>query len=398
MAYGDWLGGPYAAELVDSQGALEAYQAARDHFERMGAQAKLAEAEQRIAALTGATTAGAPPRTQTPITRATRSVAIPRRRPRGSAELAQRSKWAFETFGIITANKQLLHLLEDVEKLAKSRSPLLVLGESGTGKELIAHAVHRLSGRTGNLMPINCSSLPREVIESELFGFAQGAFTGATREKAGLLEVCDQGTAFLDEVGEMALELQSRLLRFLETGELRRLGSTRNVRVDTRIVAATNRTREVLERGEHFRQDLYYRLAHAVVVLPPLRRRADDVELLALSFLDEACTEHGKDVTLSPEVLDALRAHTWPGNVRELKAVVKRAVILAPAVHEVSVSELNLSAAAAPATLLEELERSERAQIEEALRHARGSRTEAAKALGIPRTTLINKIRRYKLS
>ena len=135
-----------------------------------------------------------------------------------------------------------------------------------------------------------------------------------------------------------------------------------------------------------------------MVVLPPLRRRADDVELLALSFLDEACTEHGKDVTLSPEVLDALRAHTWPGNVRELKSVVKRAVILAPAVHEVSVSELNLSAAAAPATLLEELERSERAQIEEALRHARGSRTEAAKALGIPRTTLINKIRRYKLS
>ena len=393
MAYGDWLRGSHAAEFADMPGGLEAYQAARDHFERMGAQGKLAEAEARIAAATGRATV----KRATPAP-ARETAAKPRRRPRGSSELERKSQWAYDTFGMLTANKPLLRMLDDVAKLSKTSSPLLVLGESGTGKELVATAVHQLSGRTGSYLPINCSSLPREVIESELFGHAQGSFTGATREKAGLLEVCGGGTAFLDEIGEMSLELQSRLLRFLETGELRRVGATRNLRIDTRVVAATNRAPGELEAGGGFRQDLYYRLAHAVVVLPPLRQRGDDIELLAQHFLEAACVEQGKDVALSEEALEALRAHRWPGNVRELKSVMKRVVILAPGDHVVTVADLALKPTTAPATLLEELAESERDKIAAMLKHVSGSRTEASRALGIPRTTLLNKIRRYGLS
>ena len=390
MAYGDWLRGPHAAEFADPPAGLEAYQAARDHFDRMGAQGKLAEAEARIATATGRATKAA--------AKVTREKATPRRRPRGSSELERKSQWAFDTFGMLTANKALLRMLDDVSKLSKTSSPLLVLGESGTGKELVATAVHQLSGRTGTYLPINCSSLPREVIESELFGHAQGAFTGAARDKAGLLEVCAGGTAFLDEIGEMSIELQSRLLRFLETGEMRRVGATRNLRIDTRIVAATNRGPAELEGGDGFRQDLYYRLAHAVVILPPLRQRGDDIELLAQHFLETACVEQGKDVVLSEEAVEALRAHRWPGNVRELKAVMKRIVILSPGDHVVTVSDLALRPATAPSTLLEELAHSEREKIAAMLKHVAGSRTEAARALGIPRTTLLNKIRRYGLS
>jgi transcriptional regulator with PAS, ATPase and Fis domain len=289
-------------------------------------------------------------------------------------------------------------LLEQVAKLAVSRAPVLVVGESGTGKELIAAGIHKLSGRTGPYMPINCAALPREVIESELFGYVAGAFTGAVREKAGLLEVCAGGTAFLDEIGEMPLELQARLLRFLETGELRRVGATKNLKVDTRMIAATNRDPATLERGEHLRRDLYYRLAHGVVALPPLRQRGEDVGLLIEYLLNDACEEAGRKVRLSEEAEAMLREHSWPGNVRELKGVLKRLVILAADGHEIAASEIALGTATAPSTLLEELAENERARIAEVLQQTRGSRTDAAKALGIPRTTLLNKMKRYGLT
>ncbi len=247
-------------------------------------------------------------------------------------------------------------------------------------------------------MPINCAALPREVIESELFGYVAGAFTGATREKAGLLEVCQDGTVFLDEIGEMPFELQARLLRFLETGELRRVGATRNLKVQTRVVAATNRDQLALEKGEHLRRDLYYRLAHGVVALPPLRQRGDDIGLLIAHFLDEACAEAGREVRLSLEAEEILREHSWPGNVRELKGVLQRLVIFAVDGHEITPAELELGTATAPSTLLEELAESEKLRIAEALKQARNSRTDAAKALGIPRTTLLNKMKRYGLS
>jgi sigma-54-dependent transcriptional regulator len=246
-------------------------------------------------------------------------------------------------------------------------------------------------------MAINAGSLPREIIESELFGHVVGAFTGATRDKAGMFEVCDGGTVFLDEIAEMPVDLQSRLLRFLETGESRRVGANGNIAVDTRIIAATNRERGALERGESFRLDLYYRLAHAVIALPPLRQRGDDIELLASHFLDEACAAARRQVHLSPAAVRRLTSYSWPGNVRQLRSVLKRVVLLSADGHEVTPEALQLENAEVPATLIEELEQAERRRVSEVLAQARGSRTDAARILGMPRTTLINKLRRYGL-
>ena len=395
MAYGDWLAGPLSREYADKRGALEAYRAAHDHFERMGAMAMVAEARGRI---TRATPAPEPATAPSPEPDAAEKPRRPLRRPRAATELDQRSERALEDFGVVTRHRPMLDLLDDVYKLARSNSPILVLGESGTGKELIAKGVHRLSGRSGNFMPINCGALPREIIESELFGHVSGAFTGATRDKPGLFEICDNGTVFLDEIAEMSPELQSRLLRFLETGESRRVGATRVAAVNTRVVAATNRERSALEKGEGFRTDLYYRLAHAVVTLPPLRRRGDDVALLIDHFLTEAFREENKRVRFTETARRRLTGHPWPGNVRQLRSVIRRAVILAAEGHSVAADELELGDGAAATTLLEELEQAEKRRVVEALQQTRGQRTEAAKLLGVPRTTLLNKIRRYGLS
>ncbi len=325
MSYGDWLRGPHAGEYLNEKAALEAYIAAADHFERMGAQAKLAEANARIVALQPA-----PPST-TPgamVDAAPVRARRPARKPRAQVELERRAAWAADTFGFITRHRGVLDLLDEVAKLARSDAPILVLGESGTGKELVANGVHRLSGRAGQFVAINCGAIPRDMIESELFGHVAGAFTGATRDKPGIFETCHNGTVFLDEVGEMSLDLQSRLLRFLERSEARRVGSNRNYSVDTRMVAATNRDRVALERGEGFRPDLYYRLAHAVIVLPPLRRRGDDVQILIDHFLAEFGRVRGARGRVVRPARDLLSKHSWPGNVRQLRAVLRRAVLL----------------------------------------------------------------------
>jgi DNA-binding NtrC family response regulator len=387
MAYGDWLLGSHAGVHADRRAAHEAYLAAQDHFERIGARAKLAEVNERLAKLLPAVTAGVvrdEPR-RTP------------RRPRRALDLDRRAAWAFETFGLVTRSPSMLSLLDDVATLAKSDTPMLVLGESGTGKELIARGIHTLSGRRGTFMAINAGSLPREIIESELFGHVAGAFTGAMRDKAGIFEVCNQGTAFLDEIAEMSTELQSRLLRFLETGESRRVGANGNIAVDTRIIAATNRDRRDLERGKDFRVDLYYRLAHAVITLPPLRQRGDDVLLLVEHFLAEACAAAKRRVELSPAAMQSLVDYPWPGNVRQLRAVIKRVVLLAKDGRPVTPEQLELHCAEVPTTLTGELEVEERRLVQEALAKAAGSRTEAARILGVPRTTLVNKIRRFGL-
>ncbi len=320
------------------------------------------------------------------------------RRPRRSTDVDRRAAWAFENFRLVTRNPAMLALLDDVAKLAASQTPMLVLGESGTGKELIARGIHALSLRKGTFMAINAGSLPREIIESELFGHVAGSFTGASRDKPGMFEVCDKGTAFLDEIAEMPVELQSRLLRFLETGEVRRVGSNSNVAVDTRIIAATNRERAALERGDGFRIDLYYRLAHAVIVLPPLRQRGDDVGLLVEHFLQEACTAAKRQVRLSPAAIRRLAGYSWPGNIRQLRSVIKRVVLLGAEDHEVTPESLQLENSEVPTTLVEELEQAERRRMGEALAQARGSRTEAARILGLPRTTLINRAKRYGLT
>ena len=192
--------------------------------------------------------------------------------------------------------------------------------------------------------------------------------------------------------------LQSRLLRFLETGESRRVGSNGTNAVDTRIVAATNRERSALERGEGFRLDLYYRLAHAVIVLPPLRHRGDDIGLLVGHFLEEACAAANRQVRLSPAAVRRLAGYSWPGNVRQLRSVIKRVVLLGAEDHEVTPEKLQLENAEVPTTLIQELEQAERRRVGEALAQARGSHTEAAKILGMPRTTLINRVKRYGLT
>jgi two-component system, NtrC family, response regulator len=298
-------------------------------------------------------------------------------------------------FGFITRNKPVLDLLEDVAKLARGNSSILILGESGTGKELVAQGIHGLSGRTGGFMPINCGALPKEVVESELFGHVAGAFTGATRDKAGLFESCHLGTVFLDEIAEMSLDLQTRFLRFLETGEFRRVGSNKNVSVDTQVVAATNRSRSALETGGDFRGDLYYRLAHAVIVLPPLRRRGEDLDLLIGHFLEEACLRQNKRVLLSTGARNRLIAHSWPGNVRQLRSAINRLVILSAENREIRPEAVELDEAQAPANLSQELGQAERRRIVEALAAANGVRTEAARLLGMSRTTLIGKMQRY---
>lgn len=395
MAYGDWLLGPHSGAYADRKGAIEAYYAARNHFEGMGAEAKLTEVKARIEKVVLAQGDGLCERVADAELAGARHTP---RRPRGSTELDRRSAWAFETFRIVTRNKAMLALLDDVGKLAVSQTPMLVLGESGTGKELIARGIHALSLRKGTFMAINAGSLPREIIESELFGHVAGSFTGASRDKPGMFEACNQGTAFLDEIAEMPIELQSRLLRFLETGELRRVGANAHIAVDTRIIAATNRERGALERGEGFRLDLYYRLAHAVIVLPPLRQRGQDIELLVAHFLEEACTAAKRQVRLSPAAIRRLAGYSWPGNIRQLRSVIKRVVLLGAEGHEVTPEKLELENAEVPTTLVEELEQSERRRVGEALAQAHGSRTVAAKILGVPRTTLINRVKRYGLT
>jgi transcriptional regulator with PAS, ATPase and Fis domain len=246
-----------------------------------------------------------------------------------SAELLRRSQWAFDTFGTVTRSAHLLGMLEEVASVAVSNLPVLILGESGTGKELVAHGVHALSGRTGEFVAINCSAVPEAMLEGEFFGYMRGSFTNAVADKPGLLEVAHEGTVFLDEIGEMSVDLQAKLLRFLETGSLRRVGATRDTNVETRIVAATNRDRAGLQGGNGFRSDLYYRLAHAVYELPPLRERGDDVELLLDHFLEHFSRENGRAVRLTPAVRSRLLGHPWPGNVRELRSVVNKLVVSA---------------------------------------------------------------------
>jgi len=400
MSYGDWLRSPRALEFQDLRGALEAYVVAREHFDHMGARAKLAMVNDRFAAVSneisamedGSLGAFVGPAQATPPA-ARRSVRSPR--GRRELELDQRSQWAFDTFGMVTRNQPLLATLANLEKLARSTLPLLVLGESGTGKELVARAAHRLSGRKGAYMAINCSAIARDLVESELFGHVAGAFSGATRDKPGLFEVCDGGSTFLDEIGELELDLQSKLLRFLEAGESRRVGATRNYEANVRTIAATNRDRGAMEKGEGFRSDLYYRLAHAVIELPPLRVRGEDIVLLADRFVALANAREKKDTVLSDAALDKLGAYSWPGNVRQLRGLIEHAVILAEPGATIGPDAFDIAEEREAGSFDREMELVEKRRMEEALRQHNGSKAEAARALRMPRTTFLARMRRY---
>ncbi len=233
--------------------------------------------------------------------------------------------------GIVGKSDAMKKVLGRVEKVAGTESTVLVLGETGTGKELVAYAIHNMSPRKGRtLVKVNCGSLPSTLIESELFGRERGAFTGAISRQVGRFEVADGSTIFLDEIGELPLEVQSKLLRVLEDGEFERLGSTRTIKADVRIIAATNRDLPGAVRDGRFREDLYYRLNVFLVPVPPLRDRREDIPKLVWHFVREFEKRMGKTIEKIPEKsMKALQRHDWPGNVRELRNVVERAMILA---------------------------------------------------------------------
>ncbi len=298
---------------------------------------------------------------------------------------------------IVTQLPSFLELLDVVDRVAPRDVPVLVTGESGTGKELVARRLHRRSGRTGPFVALNAAALPESLAESELFGHEKGAFTGADRSRPGRFEEARGGTFFLDEVGELPLSLQAKLLRTLEERTVRRLGGTQDVPVDARLVAATNRDLAAeVERGG-FRRDLYFRLAVVPIALPPLRERPGDVPLLARTLLERLAARHALAVPeLTAGAEDALAAHPFPGNVRELKNVLERALVIrggAPIRRE----DVAVGAAPAPpgAELPLDRDERERTALLEALRRAGGHREEAARLLGISVRTLYYRLRRW---
>ena len=325
---------------------------------------------------------------------------------RGLREAIRRQQ---EQVAIVGGSAAIDRLLLLTERVAAADSPVLIEGESGTGKELVARAVHDGSARAdGPLITVNCGALPNNLLESELFGHARGAFTGAVQAKAGLVEMADRGTLFLDEVGELPLDLQAKLLRFLETGEYRRVGETRLRRVDTRIVAATNRRLADAVALNQFREDLYYRLNVVRLEVPPLRDRASDIPMLVEHFLSRLRS----DKQFAPEAMEALLAYPFPGNVRELFNIVQRAVILSPD-QWVTPEDLGLPAApghlaVAPAAAnaggappdpdaILPLGEMERRHILAALQATGWHRAQAAGLLGISVRNLYRKIDQFGL-
>ncbi|HKZ07476.1 MAG TPA: sigma-54 dependent transcriptional regulator [Methylomirabilota bacterium] len=302
--------------------------------------------------------------------------------------------------GIITASAKMEDVLRVIDRVAPTESTVLVLGESGTGKELVARAIHDRSPRARQaFVPIHCGALPREVLESELFGHEKGAFTGAINAKPGLIELADGGTLFLDEIGEMETESQVKLLRVLETRSFFRVGGTRSRTVDMRLVAATNRDLAEAIRQGKFRQDLFYRINTISVTLPPLRDRREDVRVLAEHFLEQNA-QYGRK-RLAPETLVRLEGYAWPGNVRELQHVIQRAVILGAGeiLHPADLPpeiQHGESGAAAPAAGT--LEAMEQQHIIATLKQVAGHRGKAAALLGIDPKTLYRKLLSYGIS
>ena len=300
----------------------------------------------------------------------------------------------------VAADPKSTELLEKVRKVAASASTVLIRGESGTGKDLLASIIHYLGVNADEpLVHIDCASLPHELVESELFGYERGAFTGATQMKRGRLELAGRGTIVLDEVGALSMAVQAKLLRVIEEKQFQRLGGTRNLSVDARLVALTNVDLEHAVARRAFREDLYYRLNVIPLIIPPLRERPADIKPLARRLLAQLCEVHRRpEMTFAPGALSALEGYQFPGNVRELRNMVERAVIYTAAA-EVGVEDLPAhvrKAGAAPASKMS-LEDLERVYIAEILDYTRGKKTKAAQILGISRKTLLEKRKRYGL-
>ena len=305
--------------------------------------------------------------------------------------------------GLIGVSERMQRVYKTIQKVSQHEYPVLILGESGTGKELVARSVHYSGTRKDRtFVPVDCSSLVPTLIESELFGYVKGAFTGALHGKQGLLEAANGGTLFLDEIGEMPVDLQSKLLRVLQEREVKPVGSTERRRIDVRIIAATNRDLEVGIKSGNFRQDLYFRLNVVQIKLPALRERKSDIPLLVTSFLDKFCDPQRTARTISEDAMRRLIAYDWPGNVRELENAIERAVALGsgPIVH---VGDLPSNLQYPTSERVPEkdellpLEELERRAILRTLRQTTGDKLAAARILGIGKTTLYRKLKQYHM-
>jgi transcriptional regulator with GAF, ATPase, and Fis domain len=339
------------------------------------------------------------------------ALAAPRLRAAVAMSQAQRRAEALErahgrSDGIVTADPMMARLLETVHQIATTDLPVLIEGETGTGKELIARAVYRHSARVkGPFIALNCAAIPATLIGSELFGFVQGAFTGAHRDRVGFIGAAHRGTLFLDEIGDLPLDLQPHLLRVLQSGEFTRLGNTRVEQVDVRFIAATNRDLEGEVKAGRFRADLFYRLSAITLRLPPLRDRPHDTRLLAEHFLRAASARYGRPVPrLSEDCFAALAAHSFPGNVRELESEMARLAALAPpdvpcGADLLSERVRNRGNGKSPGTVVVpmSLHEMEKQLIFSVLQHTAGNRTRAAEILGISREGLRTKLQRLEI-
>jgi transcriptional regulator with PAS, ATPase and Fis domain len=292
-------------------------------------------------------------------------------------------------------------VVRTIERVAPSDVSILITGESGVGKEIATDLIHALSPRAqGPLVKVNCAALPHELIESELFGSVKGAYTGAQADREGLFRQADGGTLLLDEISEMPIDTQSKLLRVLQEKEVRPVGGRTSHRVDTRVVAATNRVPDDAIKSGKLREDLYYRISAISVDIPPLRQRPEDVLPLANSFLQRFAAQANRPITgFSPSAIDLLKKHSWPGNVRQLQNEVQRAVLMCDA-NLVDARDFSVSAPVATVedegnlTLMEAMERNTIVQM---LKETSGNKLETAKRLGIGRQTLYNKIKGYNI-
>lgn len=308
--------------------------------------------------------------------------------------------------GIVGQSKGLLRVLDQAARVAQRDATVLILGETGTGKELVARAIHQSSRRSsGPFIAINCGAIPGDLVESELFGYMRGAFTGASTNKSGRIESADGGTLFLDEIGELPLEAQVKLLRVLQEGELTKLGASTSTKVDVRVIAATHRNLTAMIEDGSFREDLYYRLAVVPLTIPPLRERKEDIPELIDALFQRAKERHGLlDVRLSPAVHQRLISYRWPGNVRQLENVLERMLVLSPT-DLITLDDLpeELLPSSANVTRLwsdlpEEgisLEAIERELIGRALEKFAGNQTQAARYLDISRRTLIYRMEKH---
>jgi transcriptional regulator with GAF, ATPase, and Fis domain len=321
---------------------------------------------------------------------------LKQRLERENIYLQEEVKLLVEHTEIVGQSIAMKKVLTQAEQVAGTDSTVLLLGETGTGKELLARAIHSMSLRKDRpLVTVNCASLPPTLIESELFGREKGAYTGAMTRMIGRFEIADGSTLFLDEIGELPLELQSKLLRVLEEGSFERLGSTKTLHVDVRIIATTNRDIEQEIKDGNFRKDLFYRLSVFPIVIPPLRERSEDIPFMVRAFVREFQKRMGKEIeTISKKSMEALQSYSWPGNVRELRNVIEHAVILSKgkslAVH---VPKLGSSEAGATHNL-EEMERRHIVSVLEKANWRLSGKGAAAEVLGLKRTTLLAKMKK----